>query len=279
MNSNQKQNEAIEALIEAFEGDIDVSIEALKLKNEEKYKKSIRKTKIPNNNLDVLIVNNLTKKYKFGKKSIVALENISFSVKQSEFVAITGTSGSGKSTLLHLIAGLDKPTSGDVVIDNQEISKLNDKSLSNFRNINIGFVFQFFYLQPFLTLQQNVEVPAMFARKKRKIRSNRSSKIIEVVDLSDRINHLPRELSGGQMQRTAIARALQNNPKILFADEPTGNLDRKNSFAIFELLNKIRLEQGTTIIVVTHDKELAELADRIISISDGQIKQIKERII
>lgn len=212
---------------------------------------------------------NVTKTYKVGRQHINALNGVSLEIKEGEFVAITGTSGSGKSTLLHLLGGLDKPSSGTIEIAGQDLARLHDGKLSKFRNGTIGFIFQFFYLQPFLSLQTNIEVPAMFARKKRQIRRDQSSKLAGVVGLSDRLRHLPRELSGGQMQRAAIARALQNSPRILLADEPTGNLDRANALAIFDLFKKIRDDHGTTVIVVTHDLELASMADRSLHMSDG----------
>lgn len=199
------------------------------------------------------------------------MKDVSITINRGEFVAITGTSGSGKSTLLHLLGGLDKPGKGEIDIAGNNLAKMSDKKLSQFRNKTTGFVFQFFYLQPFLSLKNNIEVPAMFAREKRTGRSARSAMLADTVGLADRLKHLPRELSGGQMQRAAIARALQNNPQILFADEPTGNLDRTNALAIFELFEKIRAEQGTTIVVVTHDRELASMADRIIDMQDGAV--------
>lgn len=225
----------------------------------------------PKNDSVIVAVENLSKRYKVSKQHIQALDDVSVRIHTGEFVAITGTSGSGKSTLLQLIGGLDKPSAGTVSVNGQNLAKLRDGTLSTFRNQTIGFVFQFFYLQPFLTLQTNVEVPAMFARTPRKDRHARSAELAASVDLSDRLGHLPRELSGGQMQRAAIARALQNKPQLLLADEPTGNLDRANAMAIFDLFRKIRDEQGTTVIVVTHDLELASNADRIISMSDGKV--------
>lgn len=206
-----------------------------------------------------------------GKTHVEALKNVSLQIHKGEFVAITGTSGSGKSTLLHLIGGLDKPSSGTIAVHDQDLKKLRDAKLSRFRNRTIGFVFQFFYLQPFLRLQTNIEVPAMFARTKRSARTAKSRETAETVGLADRLRHYPRELSGGQMQRAAIARALQNDPEILLADEPTGNLDRANATAIFDLFKKIRDERGTTVVVVTHDLALASMADRAIHMSDGGI--------
>lgn len=217
----------------------------------------------------VIQVTDVAKQYKIGKTKVDALRNANVTVYKGEFIAITGTSGSGKSTLLHLMGGLDKPGGGTITVNGQDLAKLRDARLSSFRNRTIGFVFQFFYLQPFLRLQTNVEVPAMFARTKRANRHQHSAELTNNVGLSDRITHLPRELSGGQMQRAAIARALMNQPDILLADEPTGNLDRTNALAIFELFRTISKEQGTTIVVVTHDLELANLADRVVHMSDG----------
>ena len=217
-------------------------------------------------------VTQLNKQYKVGHSTVQALNNVSLSIYKGEFVALTGTSGSGKSTLLQMLGGLDKPSSGTVEIAGQNLARLKDHELSRFRNKTIGFVFQFFYLQPFLTLQTNIEVPAMFARTKRKERNARSQQLATTVGLNERLGHLPKELSGGQMQRAAIARALQNQPGMLLADEPTGNLDRQNALAIFQLFRSICNEQGMTVVVVTHDMELAAAADRIIKLQDGVIQ-------
>jgi ABC-type lipoprotein export system ATPase subunit len=173
---------------------------------------------------------------------------------------------------MHLIGGLDRPSEGKVVVNGQSIGKLHEGKLARFRNETIGFVFQFFYLQPFLRLGRNVEVPLMFARTKRKTRQAAVQSVVKDVDLTERINFLPKELSGGQMQRVAIARALVNRPKILLADEPTGNLDSKNSQAIMELMQGIRERFGTTIVVVTHDPRVAAWADRIIELEDGKVR-------
>jgi ABC-type lipoprotein export system ATPase subunit len=220
----------------------------------------------------VVTVTGLSKHYKVGKQKIDALKDVSLEIKEGEFVAFTGPSGSGKSTLLQLIGGLDKPSAGTVIVDNKNITKLNDRQLSLFRNKTIGFVFQFFYLQPFLRLQTNLEVPAMFARVKRKDRQAPIKELSEAVGLSDRLRHLPKELSGGQMQRAAIARALLNKPKLILADEPTGNLDSTNGSAIIDLFDQVRREFGTTIIVVTHDPKVAARADREVALHDGVIK-------
>lgn len=219
----------------------------------------------------IIQVKNLSRLYKNGKSKISAVNNVSFEIYPKEIVALTGTSGSGKSTLLHLLGGLDKPTSGEIIINNTNIAKLSDRKLSNFRNKTIGFVFQFFYLQPFLNLAQNIAVPSMVTKIKSKNRSARVQELAQAVGLEERLKHLPKELSGGQMQRTAIARALFNRPKILIADEPTGNLDSANSATILKLFQKVREEYGTTIIIVTHDETIANLADRKLTMHDGEL--------
>lgn len=216
-------------------------------------------------------VSSLAKRYKVGKNSVDALAGIDMDIHAGEFIALTGSSGSGKSTLLQLIGGLDKPTEGSIEVFGQQLNKLSDGKLSTFRNQTIGFIFQFFYLQPFLSVQTNIEVPAMFAGTKRAQRGPRSRELAATVGLAERTNHLPKELSGGQMQRAAIARALLNRPKLLLADEPTGNLDSTNAMAIFELFRTICDEQGTTVVVVTHDQQLASMADRSVALKDGRV--------
>jgi len=216
-------------------------------------------------------INGLSKAYKVGKQHINALDDVSLAVHEGEFVAFTGPSGSGKSTLLQLIGGLDKPSRGTITIDGQELTTLSDRKLSVFRNRTIGFVFQFFYLQPFLRLEANLEVPGMFARIKHSERKTRAGELASAVGLQDRLRHLPKELSGGQMQRAAIARAMLNRPKLILADEPTGNLDSVNGKAIIDLFEQMRREFGTTIIIVTHDHKVAAHADREIVLRDGRI--------
>lgn len=270
MQYSEEQQRAARALLQLFDDNVEASQKALTLLQGHDTKKKKNVSTKPLGEV-IISAKNLGRSYKLGREHVNAVHDVSLTIRSGEFVAITGTSGSGKSTLLHLLGGLDKPSSGTIEIAGHSLAKMNDNQLSMFRNKTTGFVFQFFYLQPFLTLKQNIEVPAMFAREKRQSRAKRSVALSETVGLSDRIDHLPRELSGGQMQRAAIARALQNSPKILFADEPTGNLDRANAVSIFELFEKIRSEQGTTVIVVTHDRELAAMADRIISMRDGGI--------
>lgn len=260
-----------EELLNKYEGDIHKLVDALeKIRIDQNKRVRVEKPKKPLGD-EVISVSSVTKRYKIGRQSVDALKNVSLQVRQGEYVALTGPSGSGKSTLLQLIGALDKPSDGVVAVDGQDISRLSDRKLSVFRNKTIGFVFQFFYLQPFLTLARNLEVPGMFARTNRKERRTQAETLAENVSLSDRLTHLPNELSGGQMQRAAIARALLNNPKIILADEPTGNLDRENAFAIMDLFDVIREKYGTTVIVVTHDAELASRADREIKLRDGEV--------
>ena len=236
-----------------------------------KREKIVKKvTPVPTGPVLVRLVD-AKKTYKVGRQRINALNGVSLEIREGEFIALTGASGSGKSTLLQLIGGLDKPSDGVVEVDGANLKKLRDGKLAKFRNKTIGFVFQFFYLQPFLKVGTNLEVPGMFARLKRSERRTSAKELAEAVGISDRIAHLPRELSGGQMQRAAIARALLNKPKLLLADEPTGNLDSVNGAAIIDLFEKIRREFGTTIIVVTHDGTIARRADREITLKDGVI--------
>ena len=218
-----------------------------------------------------IAVTDLAKSYRVGRQTIPALGGVSLDIFAGEFVAITGASGSGKSTLLQLIGGLDKPSTGQILINDQPLSRLSDRQLSRFRSREIGFVFQSFYLQPFLTLSANLEIPAMFARVKPKQRRARAQELAELVGLADRMHHLPRELSGGQIQRAAIDRALFDRPNMLLADEPTGNLDSANSDRIIDLFHQIRRELGTTVVIVTHNPDIAAAADREIHLKDGRI--------
>ena len=219
--------------------------------------------------MEILKVQNLTKKY--GKKDteVVALDNVSFSVEKGEFIAIVGASGSGKSTLLHLMGGVDKPTSGKVFINDKDIYQLSKDDLAIFRRREIGIIYQFYNLIPILNVKENILLPCNLDGKK--VEEKHLQEIIELLGLSKREEHLPNQLSGGQQQRVAIGRAIINNPSIILADEPTGNLDSKSSKEIIELLKKSNKKYNQTILLITHDMSIAEQADRIIKIQDGKI--------
>ena len=219
--------------------------------------------------MEILKVENLTKIYGKGTTKVVALDNVSFSVGKGEFVAIVGASGSGKSTLLHLIGGVDRPTSGKVFIDGKDIYELDDDKLAIFRRRQVGLVYQFYNLIPILNVEENITLPLDLDN--RKPNKDYLNSLIKLLGLESRKNHLPNELSGGQQQRTSIGRALVTNPTIILADEPTGNLDSKSSDEIVELLRKSNKEYKQTIIMITHNMEIAKCADRIIQIEDGKI--------
>ena len=219
--------------------------------------------------MEILKVENLTKIYGKGTTKVVALDNVSFSVEKGEFVAIVGASGSGKSTLLHLIGGVDRPTSGKVFIDGKDIYELDDDKLAIFRRRQVGLVYQFYNLIPILNVEENITLPLDLDN--RKPNKDYLNSLIKLLGLESRKNHLPNELSGGQQQRTSIGRALVTNPTIILADEPTGNLDSKSSDEIVELLRKSNKEYKQTIIMITHNMEIAKCADRIIQIEDGKI--------
>ena len=219
--------------------------------------------------MEILRVENLTKVYGKGTTKVVALDNVSFSVEKGEFVAIVGASGSGKSTLLHLIGGVDRPTSGKVYIDGKDIYNLNDDKLAIFRRRQVGLIYQFYNLIPILTVEENITLP--LSLDNREVPKQALKELINLLGLESRKNHLPNELSGGQQQRTSIGRALITRPAIILADEPTGNLDSKNSDEIVDLLKKSNKDYKQTIIMITHNMELAEKADRIIKLEDGKI--------
>ena len=219
--------------------------------------------------MEILNVENLTKIYGKGTTKVVALDNVSFSVEKGEFVAIVGASGSGKSTLLHLIGGVDRPTSGKVFIDGNDIYEFDDDKLAIFRRRQVGLVYQFYNLIPILNVEENITLPLDLDN--RKPNKEYLNSLIKLLGLESRKNHLPNELSGGQQQRTSIGRALVTNPTIILADEPTGNLDSKSSDEIVELLRKSNKEYKQTIIMITHNMEIAKCADRIIQIEDGKI--------
>lgn len=219
--------------------------------------------------MSILKVENLTKIYGNKDTKTVALDNVSFSVEKGEFVAIIGPSGSGKSTLLHLIGGVDRPTSGKVYIDSKDIYSLNNDALAIFRRRQVGLIYQFYNLIPILNVKENITLPCDLDGKT--VDSKRLNDLISTLGLSDRIEHLPNQLSGGQQQRVSIGRALINNPAIILADEPTGNLDSKSSRQIMDLLRLSNSKYNQTLIVITHDENIALEADRVISISDGKI--------
>jgi putative ABC transport system ATP-binding protein len=219
---------------------------------------------------------NLTKTYQMGSTEVHALQGVSMEISRNEYVAIMGPSGSGKSTLMNLIGCLDTPTSGRYWLNGKLVSELNDDELARIRNKEIGFVFQTFNLLPRATALHNVELPLVYSGVPSKERTERARKSLELVELSDRVNHKPSELSGGQRQRVAVARALVNNPSIILADEPTGNLDSKTGVEIMKLFGKLHAD-GNTIILVTHDRDVAAYARRVISIRDGRVASDESR--
>lgn len=219
--------------------------------------------------MEILKVENLTKIYGKDDNKVVALDNISFSVEKGEFVAIVGASGSGKSTLLHLIGGVDRPTSGKVYIDGKDIYNFDDDKLAIFRRRQVGLIYQFYNLIPILNVEENITLP--LSLDNREVNEQKLKELLKLLGLENRKTHLPNELSGGQQQRTSIGRALITNPTIILADEPTGNLDSKASDEIVELLKRSNRDYKQTIIMITHDMEIAKHANRIIKIEDGKI--------
>ncbi|HIP65684.1 MAG TPA: ABC transporter ATP-binding protein [Pyrodictium sp.] len=219
----------------------------------------------------LVILDNVWKVYRLGYTRVYAVRGVSLELYKSEFTAIVGPSGSGKSTLLHLIGGLDKPTRGRIVVDGMEISSFDERELAEYRRRYVGFVFQQFYLIPRLTALENVEIAMMARGVPQSERRRRALKLLEMVGLKDRAYHRPGELSGGEQQRVAIARALANNPKLLLADEPTGNLDSATAHSIMKLFRRLVDEQGVTIIMVTHNLELVSYCDRVIKLRDGVV--------
>lgn len=219
--------------------------------------------------MEILRVENLTKVYGSGNNKVVALDNVSFSVEKGEFVSIVGASGSGKSTLLHLLGGVDIPTSGKVLINDTDIFKMNDDELAIFRRRQVGLIYQFYNLIPILNVRENITLPLELDNKR--VNDEEVDNLIKMLGLDKRSKHLPNELSGGEQQRTSIGRALISRPAIVLADEPTGNLDTKASEEIVSLLKKSNKEMKQTIIMITHNLELAKVADKIIEIADGRI--------
>ncbi|MGE3267447.1 MAG: ABC transporter ATP-binding protein [Chloroflexota bacterium] len=219
--------------------------------------------------MDILTVHDVSKVYRQGEAEITALDSVSFGVKQGEFVAIVGASGSGKSTLLHILGGVDTPSSGEVLIDGTDICTLDQTKLAIFRRRQIGLIYQFYNLIPILNVEENITLPLLLDG--RSVDEARLKEIVATLGLGDRVRHLPNQLSGGQQQRVSIGRALINNPALVLADEPTGNLDSANSREILSLLRLSNQRYGQTLIVVTHDHNIARQADRIITFGDGRI--------
>jgi len=223
-------------------------------------------------NNNIIEMNNIIKSFYIGRPNqLDILRNISINIKRGEFVAIVGASGSGKSTLMNIIGALDRQTSGKYILDDTDIDLISDNNLSEIRNKKIGFVFQTFNLIPRTNSLKNVELPMLYAGVDKKTRVNRAKELLELVEMGDRLTHVPNELSGGQKQRVAIARAIANDPDIILADEPTGALDSKTGRLVMNLFHKIHETQGKTIILITHEKQLASETQRIITIKDGEI--------
>ena len=219
--------------------------------------------------MEILKVEHLSKIYGQGENEVRALDDVSFSVEKGQFVAIIGPSGSGKSTLLHILGGVDHPTSGKVYLEGQDVFAQNEEQLAIFRRRQVGLIYQFYNLIPVLDVTENITLPVLLDG--RKVNGERLEKLLETLNLTDRAHHLPNQLSGGQQQRVSIGRAMMNAPAVVLADEPTGNLDSKNSQEIVELLKKSNREYGQTLIVITHDESIALQADRILAIEDGRI--------
>lgn len=221
--------------------------------------------------MKILEVKNLMKIYGKDENKVIALNDVSFSVEKGEFIAIVGSSGSGKSTLLHLIGGVDKPTGGEVIVNGTNVYKQNEEQLAIFRRREVGLIYQFYNLIPVLTVEENITLPVLLDNQE--INHKHFTDLIHTLNLEERINHLPKELSGGQQQRVSIGRALMNAPSLILADEPTGNLDSKNSKEIVDLLKLTQRKYKQTLIMITHDERIAMQADRIIVIEDGKIKK------
>ncbi|WP_289137833.1 ABC transporter ATP-binding protein [uncultured Brevibacillus sp.] len=219
--------------------------------------------------MEILKIEHLSKVFGKGDTAVKALDDVSFSVNKGEFVAIVGPSGSGKSTLLHLLGGVDRPTSGKVFVDSTDMYSLNETQLAIFRRRQIGLIYQFYNLLPILTVEENMQLPLLL--DEHKVDQKQFEDLVKTLNLQNRLNHLPNQLSGGQQQRVSIGRALMNQPAIILADEPTGNLDSKNSSEIIDLLKMFNKTYHQTLIMITHDERIALQADRIIAIEDGRI--------
>lgn len=222
----------------------------------------------------VIELRDVRKVYRMGEEKIIALENINITFEKEKTYCLLGTSGSGKSTLLNLIAGLEKPTKGSIIFKNKRIEKMNEKQLALFRQSNVGFVFQSYNLLPTLTALENVTLPLIFKKVPKKVRNKKAMEMLRAVGLENRAKHKPSEMSGGQQQRVSIARAFINDPSIIFADEPTGNLDTKTTTEMMDLITSIAKQNRQTLIIVTHDLEIARYADSVIRIRDGLVESI-----
>lgn len=226
---------------------------------------------------NVIRIKEVTKFYKMGSETIPAVNGISLNIRQGEVCCLLGKSGSGKSTLLNLIAGLEKPTSGQIIFNKKHIERMNEDQLADFRQKYVGFVFQSYNLLPTLTAMENVTLPLIFKGVPLKERNERAMEMLKAVGLEERAHHKPSEMSGGQQQRVSIARAFINRPQVVFADEPTGNLDTKTTYEMMDLITGLAKEHQQTLVIVTHDLELSEYADRIVMLMDGKIEGIEER--
>ncbi len=224
---------------------------------------------------NIIEVKNVKKIYRMGKERISAIDDVSFTIKRGEFCCLYGVSGSGKSTLLNLMAGIEKLTSGQIIIKGKNIHKMSEKGLAKFRQDSLGFVFQSYNLMNAMTALENVEMPLIFKRISAKRRKKLAKDMLDKVGLGPRLRHKPKEMSGGQQQRVGIARAFVSNPEIVFADEPTGNLDSKTSKEVMDLIKEMAKANHQTIVMVTHDRRLAEYADKIIHIFDGKVENIE----
>ena len=226
---------------------------------------------------DIIKLKHVTKIYKMGAEEICAVNDVSLRIHREEVCCLLGKSGSGKSTLLNLIAGLEKPTAGQIIFHKKHMERMTEDQLANFRQKYVGFVFQSYNLLPTLTALENVTLPLIFRQVPLKERQERAMEMLEAVGLADRANHLPREMSGGQQQRVSIARAFINTPEVVFADEPTGNLDTKTTYEMMDLITGLAKKNAQTLVIVTHDLELSEYADRIVVLHDGKIDHVEEK--
>lgn len=226
----------------------------------------------------IIRIKDVKKFYQMGKEDIRAVDGISLNIKQGEVCCLFGKSGSGKSTLLNLLAGLEKPTSGQIIFNKKHIERMNEDQLADFRQKYVGFVFQSYNLLPTLTAAENVTLPLIFKNVPKQERLDRALEMLSAVGLEERAHHKPFEMSGGQQQRVSIARAFINSPQVVFADEPTGNLDTKTTYEMMDLITGLAKKNNQTLIIVTHDLELAEYADRMVMLSDGKVERIEENL-